>query len=73
MARMERSRARVALPGFDTDELLKLIQKLVNIEQRWIPKTKGYSLYVRPTLIGTRPCKLSFLFMYTPTAYGLTW
>ena len=57
MARMRRSRDRVALPGFDTDELLKLIQKLVLVEQRWIPNAPGHSLYVRPTIIGTRPCE----------------
>ncbi|GJE98000.1 branched-chain amino acid aminotransferase [Phanerochaete sordida] len=55
MARMRRSRDRVALPAFDTDELLKLIQKLVAVEQRWIPNAPGHSLYVRPTIIGTRP------------------
>lgn len=59
MARMERSRSRVALPAFDTNELLKLIQKLVQVETRWIPNLKGHSLYVRPTLIGTRPCTFS--------------
>ncbi|CAL1696843.1 unnamed protein product [Somion occarium] len=54
MARMTRSAGRVALPPFDTDELLKLIKKLVQLESRWIPRTKGYSLYVRPTIIGSR-------------------
>ncbi|KIP07318.1 hypothetical protein PHLGIDRAFT_35481 [Phlebiopsis gigantea 11061_1 CR5-6] len=54
MKRMERSLGRVALPSFDTNELLKLIQKLVHVESRWIPNLNGYSLYVRPTLIGTR-------------------
>ena len=56
MQRMERSLTRVALPGFDTAELLELIKKLVQIESRWIPNVKGHSLYIRPTLIGTRPC-----------------
>ena len=56
MERMEMSAGRVALPPFDTNELLKLIQKLVNIELRWIPNVKGHSLYVRPSIIGTRPC-----------------
>jgi len=31
-----------------------LIKKLVAIDERWIPNERGYSLYVRPTLIGTR-------------------
>ncbi len=57
MARLERTRDRIALPTFDTNELIKLIKKLVVIESRWIPNVPGHSLYVRPTMIGTRPCK----------------
>lgn len=56
MKRMEISAGRVALPSFDTNELLKLIQKLVAIDARWIPTVKGHSLYIRPTIIGTRDC-----------------
>ncbi|KZT69470.1 branched-chain amino acid aminotransferase II [Daedalea quercina L-15889] len=55
MARMRRSADRVALPPFDTDALLTLIQRLVALESRWIPNIQGYSLYLRPTVIGTRP------------------
>jgi branched-chain amino acid aminotransferase len=32
-----------------------LIKRLVAIEERWIPRARGCSLYIRPTLIGTRP------------------
>ena len=56
MKRMEVSAARVALPPFDTNELLKLIKQLVLLEQRWIPTVPGHSLYIRPTIIGTRDC-----------------
>ena len=61
MKRMETSVGRVALPPFDTSELLKLIQKLVTIDARWIPTVAGHSLYIRPTIIGTRDCT------HTPT------
>ncbi|TBU38847.1 branched-chain amino acid aminotransferase II [Dichomitus squalens] len=54
MKRMQISAARVALPPFDTAELLKLIHKLVALDARWIPTVKGHSLYIRPTIIGTR-------------------
>ncbi|KAA1475390.1 branched-chain amino acid aminotransferase II [Dentipellis sp. KUC8613] len=54
MARMEKSAERVALPTFDTDALLVLIKRLVAIDARWIPRSKGCSLYIRPTIIGTR-------------------
>lgn len=57
MARMDQSRDRLALPAYDTTELLKLIKKLVALETRWIPRVPGHSLYIRPTLIGTRACK----------------
>ena len=41
--------------AFDADALLVLIKRLVEIESRWIPRARGCSLYIRPTLIGTRP------------------
>lgn len=55
MKRMERSVDRVALPPFDGAELLKIIQRFVSVESRWIPDAPGCSLYLRPTIIGTRP------------------
>lgn len=54
MDRLTISAARVALPPFDSDALLILIKKLVIIDKRWIPSLPGYSLYIRPTIIGTR-------------------
>ncbi|KAL0950524.1 hypothetical protein HGRIS_007332 [Hohenbuehelia grisea] len=54
MARLERSAERVALPPFNSAELLTLIKRLVTLEKRWIPTLPGYSLYIRPTIIGTR-------------------
>ncbi|KAI0995021.1 Branched-chain-amino-acid aminotransferase [Podosphaera aphanis] len=54
MARMNRSMARIALPTFDSNEMIKLISKLVSIDERFIPDEKGYSLYIRPTAIGTQ-------------------
>lgn len=54
MARLARSAERVALPPFDQDELLTLIKRLIQVESRWIPNLPGYSLYIRPTIIGTR-------------------
>ncbi|KAH9487398.1 Branched-chain-amino-acid aminotransferase, mitochondrial [Psilocybe cubensis] len=54
MARLARSAERVALPPFDTKAVLELIKKLVEVDARWIPTIPGYSLYIRPTIIGTR-------------------
>ncbi|ORY31822.1 aminotransferase [Naematelia encephala] len=54
MKRMNRSASRLALPTFDGDALEELIKRLVVLDSEWIPKEKGYSLYIRPTLIGTQ-------------------
>ncbi|EJT99075.1 branched-chain amino acid aminotransferase II [Dacryopinax primogenitus] len=54
MARMKRSADRLALPPFDEQALLKLIKTLVMVEKRWIPTAPGCSLYIRPTMFGTR-------------------
>jgi branched-chain amino acid aminotransferase len=35
---------------FNGDALLELVKRLVRIDQAWIPKEPGHSLYVRPTL-----------------------
>lgn len=57
--RLQRSAARLSLPGFDGDELIKCIHNLVGIEQDWIPRSKNQqqltSLYVRPTILGMEP------------------
>ncbi|KZS95824.1 branched-chain amino acid aminotransferase II [Sistotremastrum niveocremeum HHB9708] len=55
MKRMNRSAARIALPGFDGDALQKLIMKLIEIDAHWVPQLPGHSLYIRPTLIGNQP------------------
>ena len=63
MARLARSAERVALPvsilllflPFDQNAVLTLIKRLIEIEARWIPNKPGYSLYIRPTIVGTRP------------------
>ncbi|KAL2671327.1 hypothetical protein Neosp_013909 [[Neocosmospora] mangrovei] len=53
--RMLKSATRISLPGFDPEELLKLIRKLCVLEApKWLPKDKpGSALYLRPTMIGT--------------------
>lgn len=55
--RMVMSATRVALPGFDDTEFLKLVAKLCAHEgPKWLPKDQpGSFLYVRPTMIGNDP------------------
>ncbi|KAF1984749.1 branched-chain-amino-acid aminotransferase [Aulographum hederae CBS 113979] len=54
MARLNKSAARIALPNFDGESLIKLIGEFCKLEERFIPSSRGYSLYLRPTLIGTQ-------------------
>ncbi|KAE9388193.1 branched-chain amino acid aminotransferase II [Gymnopus androsaceus JB14] len=54
MARLARSAERMALPPFSTDQVLALIKQLIIVDRRWIPLSSGYSLYVRPVVMGTR-------------------
>jgi branched-chain amino acid aminotransferase len=54
MERFNKSAARIALPTFAPTALIDLISKLVKIDSRFIPEQRGYSLYLRPTMIGTQ-------------------
>jgi len=53
MARLNRSSARLVLPTFDESELLECIKDLVRVDAELIPPERGYSLYIRPTVIST--------------------
>ncbi|KAL6452356.1 BAT2 Branched-chain-amino-acid aminotransferase [Candida maltosa Xu316] len=53
MIRMNKSADRIALPTFNGEELQKLIDQLLLLDKDFVPEGKGYSLYLRPTLIGT--------------------
>ncbi|XP_075235113.1 branched chain amino acid transaminase isoform X2 [Lycorma delicatula] len=55
MERMNLSAARSGLPQFDSEELIKCINRLISIDQEWVPHSESASLYIRPTLIGTEP------------------
>ncbi|KAK9366580.1 aminotransferase [Lipomyces kononenkoae] len=54
MARMNKTAARICLPTFDHDAFIKIIAELAKLDSDWIPSERGYSLYIRPTLIGTQ-------------------
>ncbi|KAI9752616.1 MAG: hypothetical protein M4579_005564 [Chaenotheca gracillima] len=56
-ARMLISATRIALPGFNPDELEKLIKLLVSVDgPKWLPRSApGTFLYLRPTMIATDP------------------
>ncbi|KAJ3912711.1 aminotransferase [Lentinula edodes] len=54
MARLARSAERMALPPFNTDQVLGLIKQLIIVDRRWIPLLSEHSMYICPTLMGTR-------------------
>ncbi|WQF86138.1 Putative aminotransferase class IV, branched-chain amino acid aminotransferase II [Colletotrichum destructivum] len=54
MARLNKSAARIALPTFEPTSLIDLISKFVQLDKHYIPDERGYSLYLRPTMIGTQ-------------------
>jgi len=54
MERLNSSCTRICMPGFNPDEGVESLKELIRIDKDWIPKGKGYSLYIRPTMIGTQ-------------------
>lgn len=61
--RLSISSTRLALPSFDKTELLECVKELVRVDSDYIPTGKGYSLYLRPTFIGTT---VGHIHRYTP-------
>lgn len=54
MKRMNKSAARLALPTFDGEQFIELLKELCRLDARFIPATRGFSLYLRPNIIGTQ-------------------
>ena len=54
--RMNRSAERMSLPTMDEEMMLGLIEEFVKLEERFVPKSFGTSLYLRPFLFGNDEC-----------------
>jgi branched-chain amino acid aminotransferase len=69
--RFNRSALRMCMPEVDVAFQFQLIEKLLRIDQDWIPHSVGSSLYVRPTMIaseahlGVRPASEYLYFVIT--------
>ena len=50
--RMNRSAERMSLPQMDEQDMLELLTAFVRTEEKWVPKSFGTSLYLRPYLFG---------------------
>ncbi len=53
--RLNRSARRMCIPEMDRDLVLESMKTLLRIEQDWVPRAPGTSLYIRPTVIATDP------------------
>lgn len=51
--RMNVSGERMCMPQIPEDFFLEALKQLVTIDEAWVPKTMGHSLYLRPVLFGT--------------------
>jgi len=55
MERLNQSNDRLCIPLIDEELVLEGLKQLVAIDQDWIPKAEGTSLYIRPFIIATEP------------------
>lgn len=51
--RMNNSNARLCMPPIPEDDFVQAVKKLVEIEERWVPKNVGTSLYIRPFMFAS--------------------
>ena len=52
-ARFYRSAERICMPPVPPEQFIAAVDKLVRIEEAWVPTAPGASLYIRPTMIAT--------------------
>ena len=63
LRRMNVSACRLCMPEFDVDPVLDAMKKLIVLDQEWVPRSPGATLYIRPFMIaseaalGVRPSK----------------
>jgi len=53
--RFNRSARRLAMPDLPTDLFMEAADALIKLDQAWVPKNVGESLYLRPLMIATDP------------------
>ena len=51
--RMNRSCRRLCIPEISYDVFLNCLLELIKLEMAWVPKQRGYSLYIRPFIFAT--------------------
>lgn len=69
LERLQRSCERLEIPTYPLDVVEEGLRELVLLDREWIPRTKGTSLYIRPTVIaidpflGVRPSNSYYFFI----------
>ncbi len=59
--RLMRSCERMCIPKMDKEVFMQGLKRLIDIDRKWVPKTEGSSLYIRPFIfasegfLGVRP------------------
>ncbi|MFT6849400.1 MAG: branched-chain amino acid aminotransferase [Sphingobacteriales bacterium] len=53
--RMNRSNERLCIPEIDQKDFKKALTDLLIKDRDWVPKRRGYSLYIRPFVFSTDP------------------
>ncbi len=69
LQRMNDSATRMCMPTFPVADVLMAMEKLLDLEREWVPRSPGATLYIRPTMIateaglGVRPAKEYLFFV----------
>lgn len=51
--RLNKSCQRLCIPKIDYEIFINGLEELIKLDNEWVPKKKGYSLYIRPFVFGT--------------------
>jgi branched-chain amino acid aminotransferase len=52
-ARFNRSCQRLCIPPLDWESFIEAMKQLITLDRGWVPKKRGYALYVRPFCFAT--------------------
>ncbi len=54
-ARFAKSAWQLCIPSFDQNLALDALKELIVVDQDWVPRSPGTSLYIRPFIVATEP------------------
>jgi branched-chain amino acid aminotransferase len=55
ITRMNHSARRLCMPELDAAKTLEALKTLILLDKEWVPRSRGTSLYIRPTMLATEP------------------